>query len=258
MGLLAALFGAVLGGLLLNLMPCVFPILAMKALHLARAGGDERSARSDALGYTAGAVAGTAALGLALLLLRAGGSAAGWAFQLQDPRTTLLLMLLATAITLNLLRLFELPVLGGETGRAGSIGMGALAAFVATPCSGPFMGVALGAALLMPWWGSVAVFAALGLGLALPFLAIAFVPALRRRLPRPGPWMVRLQRFLAMTMAATGVDTVADYRKRALPIDRRHCPGAAGVCSRIGPFITGGRAGPLHCSARSAWRGRIA
>ncbi len=203
--LLTAILGALLGGLLLNLMPCVFPILAMKALHLARAGGDEREARRDALGYAAGAVIGTAALGGILLLVRAGGSSAGWAFQLQDPRTTLLLLLLATAITLNLLRAFELPVLGGEASRVGSFGTGALAAFVATPCSGPFMGAALGAALLMPLWGSVAVFAALGLGLALPFVAVAFVPGLRRRLPKPGPWMARLQRFLAVPMAATVV-----------------------------------------------------
>ena len=203
--LLWALLGALAGGILLNLMPCVFPILAVKALHLARAGGDQRAARREALGYGAGAVVGTAALGGVLLLLRAGGSAAGWAFQLQDPRTILILLLLATAITLNLLRQFALPVLGGEKSPAGSVGTGALAAFVATPCSGPFMGAALGAALLMPWWGSVAVFAALGLGLALPFVAVAFVPGLRRRLPRPGPWMVRFQRFLAVPMAATAV-----------------------------------------------------
>jgi DsbC/DsbD-like thiol-disulfide interchange protein/cytochrome c biogenesis protein CcdA len=202
-GIWWAILGALAGGILLNLMPCVFPILAMKALHLARAGGDERAARREALGYGAGAVAGTAVLGGVLLLLRAGGSAAGWAFQLQDPRTILVLLLLAAAITLNLLRLFELPVLGGEATPSGSVGTGALAAFVATPCSGPFMGAALGAALLMPWWGSVAVFAALGLGLALPFLAVGFVPGLRRRLPKPGPWTVRFQRFLAVPMAAT-------------------------------------------------------
>lgn len=201
--LVAALVGALLGGLLLNLMPCVFPILAMKALHLARAGGDEREARLEALSYTAGIVAGTAGLGALLLIIRAGGSAAGWAFQLQDPRAILVLVLLATAITLNLLQVFELPVLGGETNTAGSFGTGTLAAFVATPCSGPFMGAALGTALLLPIWGSVLVFAALGLGLALPFLILAFVPPLRRALPRPGPWMARLRRFLAVPMAAT-------------------------------------------------------
>jgi len=203
--LLWAVLGALAGGLLLNLMPCVFPILALKAAHLARAGGDQGAARRDALAYAGGAIIGTGALGALLLAIRAGGSAAGWAFQLQDPRTILLLLLLVTAITLNLLRVFELPVLAGSARPAGSFGTGALAAFVATPCAGPFLGAALGTALLLPLEGSVIVFAALGLGLAMPFLVVAFVPALRRKLPKPGPWMVRLQRFLAIPMAATAV-----------------------------------------------------
>jgi thiol:disulfide interchange protein len=199
--LLFAFLGAVVGGLILNLMPCVFPILGLKALALARAGGEEREARADALGYTAGAIVGTGALGAALLALRAGGSAAGWAFQLQDPRTILLLFLLAVAITLNLLGLFKLPVLGGESNPRSGFATGALAAFVATPCAGPFMGAALGTALLLPAAGALLVFAGLGLGLALPFLLLAFVPSLRRRLPKPGPWMARLQRILAVPMA---------------------------------------------------------
>jgi len=203
--LLWAVLGALAGGLLLNLMPCVFPILALKAAHLARAGGHEGEARRDALAYTAGTVIGTGVLGAVLLAIRAGGSAAGWAFQLQDPRTILLLLLLVTAITLNLLRVFQLPVLAGNARPAGSFGTGALAAFVATPCAGPFLGAALGTALLLPLEGSVIVFAALGLGLATPFLLIAFIPALRRNLPKPGPWMARLQRFLAIPMAATAV-----------------------------------------------------
>jgi thiol:disulfide interchange protein len=200
-----AVLGAIAGGILLNLMPCVFPILALKALHLARSGGDERAARRDALAYAAGAIVGTGALGVALLAIRAGGGAAGWAFQLQDPRTISVLLLLATAITLNLLRVFELPVLAGEHNPAGSFGTGALAAFVATPCAGPFLGVALGTALLLPLYGSVIVFAALGLGLAIPFLMVAFVPALRNRLPKPGAWMARLQRFLAIPMGLTAL-----------------------------------------------------
>jgi thiol:disulfide interchange protein len=198
-----ALLGALLGGVILNLMPCVFPILALKAMHLARGGGEERHARRDALGYTLGAVLGTGALGLALLAIRATGQAAGWAFQLQDPRSILVLLLLAVAITMSLLRVFELPVLGGDAHPAGSVGTGALAAFVATPCAGPFMGAALGTALILPAWGSVLVFAVLGLGLALPFMAVAFIPGIRKRLPKPGPWMVTLQRILAVPMALT-------------------------------------------------------
>jgi DsbC/DsbD-like thiol-disulfide interchange protein/cytochrome c biogenesis protein CcdA len=203
--ILSAVLGAIAGGILLNLMPCVFPILALKALHLARSGGQERGARRDALAYAGGTVVGTGALGVALLAIRAAGSQAGWAFQLQDPRTIGILLLLATAITLNLLRTFELPVLAGEHSPTGSFGTGALAAFVATPCAGPFLGAALGTALLLPLAGSVLVFAALGLGLALPFLLVAFIPVLRNRLPRPGPWMVKLQRILAIPMGLTAL-----------------------------------------------------
>jgi thiol:disulfide interchange protein len=198
-----AVVGAIAGGILLNLMPCVFPILALKVLHISKAGEGAREARSDALAYTVGTMIGTGALGAALLAIRAAGAQAGWAFQLQDPRTIMLLLLLAVAITANLLGLFELPVLGGGAQPAGSFGTGVLAAFVATPCAGPFLGAALGTALLLPAPGSIAVFAALGLGLGLPFLLLAYIPALRRSLPRPGRWMDRLKRFLAIPMAAS-------------------------------------------------------
>jgi len=206
--ILWAVLGAILGGMLLNLMPCVFPILGLKALHLARAGESASEARRDALAYTAGAIVGTGALGVALLAIRAAGVEAGWAFQLQDSRTIMLLLLLAVAITANLLGVFELPVLSGRVQPAGSFGTGALAAFIATPCAGPFLGVALGTALLLPIAGSVLVFAALGFGLALPFLLVAFVPALRSRLPKPGLWMRRLQRFLAIPMGASALAAV--------------------------------------------------
>jgi len=206
--ILWAVLGAILGGMLLNLMPCVLPILGLKTLHISKAGESASEARRDALAYTAGAVVGTGALGVALLAIRAAGAEAGWAFQLQDPRTILVLLLLAVAITANLLGAFELPVLGGRAQPAGSFGTGTLAAFVATPCAGPFLGAALGTALLLPVAGSVLVFAALGLGLALPFLAIAFIPALRNRLPKPGPWMRTLQRFLAIPMGLSALAAV--------------------------------------------------
>lgn len=208
---LVAFFGALVGGLLLNIMPCVFPILSLKALSLAKAGGEERSARREALAYTGGAVLTCLALGGALLLVRAGGEAVGWAFQLQDPRVILILLLLVTAISLNLAGLFELPALTGGSGlarsggAAGAFWTGALAAFIATPCTGPFMGVALGAALVLPTAGALAVFGGLGLGLALPFLLLGFVPALRRRLPKPGPWMSRLRRVLSIPMFLTAL-----------------------------------------------------
>jgi len=200
-----ALLGALVGGILLNLMPCVFPILALKALHVAKAAEGAREARSDALAYLAGTIVGTGALGIVLLLIRAAGSEVGWAFQLQDPRTIMLLLLLAVAITANLLGLFELPVLGGGLQPAGSFGTGTLAAFVATPCAGPFLGAALGAALALPPAGSIAIFATLGLGLGLPFVVLAYVPALRNKLPKPGRWMERLKQILAIPMGASAI-----------------------------------------------------
>ncbi len=209
MAVLLALGGAILGGLLLNIMPCVFPILSLKALSLAKAGGDERAARREALAYTLGLVFVCLALGATMLALRSGGDAVGWAFQLQDPRIILVLLLLVTAIALNLAGLFELPALGlGDRltrsgGTAGAFWTGALAAFVATPCTGPFMGAAMGAALLLPGVFALAIFAGLGLGLAIPFLLLGFVPALRRRLPKPGPWMGRFRRILSVPMFLT-------------------------------------------------------
>ena len=202
-----AFLGALAGGLILNIMPCVFPILSLKALSLAKSGGDERGARREALAYTAGVVLVCLALGAAILGLRAGGSAVGWAFQLQDARMILVLLLLSVAIALNLGGLFEVPMprFAGEGGAGGAFATGALAAFVATPCTGPFMGAALGAALVLPWPAALAVFAGLGLGLALPFLLIGFVPALRRRLPKPGAWMERFRRVLSVPMWLTAI-----------------------------------------------------
>jgi thiol:disulfide interchange protein len=209
--ILAALGGALLGGLLLNIMPCVFPILGLKAMKLAKAGGDERSVRREALAYAAGVVLTCLALGGLLLALRAAGTAVGWAFQLQDPRVILALLLLVSAIAFNLAGLFELRPFGGGDGLAGKGGAmgafwtGVLVAFVATPCTGPFMAAAMGAALLLPLAAALAIFAGLGLGLALPFLLLAYIPALRSRLPRPGAWMGRFQKLLSVPMFLTAL-----------------------------------------------------
>ena len=203
-----AFAGAMLGGLILNIMPCVFPILSLKALSLARGHLDERAARHEALAYTGGVVAVCVGLGAAILALRAGGTAVGWAFQLQDPRAIVLLLLLTVALSLNLGGLFEIPTpafVNRSGGAGGAFATGALAAFIATPCTGPFMGAALGAALVLPWPAALAVFAGLGLGLALPFLALGFVPALRKRLPKPGMWMETFRRILSVPMWLTAI-----------------------------------------------------
>lgn len=199
--------GALAGGLLLNIMPCVFPILSLKALSLARAGESEAQARKEGMAYAAGVVLACLALGGALLALRAAGEQVGWAFQLQEPAVVFALLLLAAALTANLAGLFELPGLsftrGGDP--SGAFATGLLAAFVATPCTGPFMAAAMGAALLLPAPEALALFAALGLGLALPFLLLGFVPPLRRMLPRPGPWMAGFRRWLAVPMGLTAL-----------------------------------------------------
>jgi len=201
------LAAALAGGLLLNLMPCVFPILSLKALTLARAGESQAEARREGLAYTAGVILACLALGALLLVLRAGGSEIGWAFQLQEPGVVVALLVLAVAITANLAGLYELPSLSFTRpgGRASAFSTGLLAAFVATPCTGPFMAAALGAALLLPWWQGMVLFATLGFGLALPFLALGWVPALRRMLPRPGKWMEAFRRILAIPMGLTAL-----------------------------------------------------
>jgi len=198
---------ALAGGLLLNLMPCVFPILSLKAMTLARAGESEAGAKREALAYTAGVVLACLAIGGLLLVLRAGGEQVGWAFQLQEPGVVVALFVLAALITANFAGVFELPSIAitQKGGRTSAFATGLLAAFVATPCTGPFMAVALGAALLLPTEQAFLLFAMLGLGLALPFLLLGFVPALRNRLPKPGAWMERFRRIMAIPMGLTAL-----------------------------------------------------
>jgi DsbC/DsbD-like thiol-disulfide interchange protein/cytochrome c biogenesis protein CcdA len=201
------LLAAVAGGLLLNIMPCVFPILSLKAISLARAGESEAHARVEGLAYAAGVMLACLGLGAVLLVLRASGEQVGWAFQLQEPWVVVSLFALSVAITANLLGLFEFAVPGfaSQGSPQGAFATGLLAAFVATPCTGPFMASAMGAALLLPVFPALTLFAALGFGIALPFLAVAVVPSLRARLPRPGQWMVTFRRIMAVPMALTAL-----------------------------------------------------
>ncbi len=199
---------ALLGGLLLNLMPCVFPVLAMKAMALARlSGGARAEVRAHAASYTAGVVLSFLAIGAALVALRAGGSAAGWGFQFTEPAFVAAMAWLMLAVGLNLSGVFEMgrPVGAGQGlaargGHLGAFATGGLAVLLATPCTAPFMAAALGAALVMPPAETLAVFAALGLGLAAPYAALGLFPGLARLLPRPGAWMSRLRQGLAFPM----------------------------------------------------------
>jgi thiol:disulfide interchange protein DsbD len=200
-----------LGGLLLNLMPCVFPVLSLKLLSFAQPGQRRRGRVAAGLAYTAGVLVSFVALAALLLVLRAGGEQLGWGFQLQSPLFVAALALLFTLIGLNLAGLFELR--GGLPGNLAAARArhpladhaltGALAVAVASPCTGPFMGVALGSALTLPAAQALLVFAALGLGMALPYLAIALSPGIARHLPRPGAWMQRFKVAMAFPMFAT-------------------------------------------------------
>jgi thiol:disulfide interchange protein DsbD len=210
--LLKAAVFALLGGLILNLMPCVFPVLAMKAAALTRSAHAPAEARRDGVAFTIGVLASFAVLAAALLALRAGGQAVGWGFQLQSPAVVAALAVLMLAVALNLSGVFEvgarLQALGGSSplsrlpGWTGAVFTGVLAVVVAAPCTAPFMAFALGAALVMPAAMAMMVFLALGLGLALPYLLISLSPGLLARLPKPGRWMVLLQRWLAVPMYA--------------------------------------------------------
>lgn len=192
---------AFLGGLLLNLMPCVFPVLAIKVASLL-----ERPGRGHALAYTAGVVTTFLALAGGLLAARAAGATFGWGFQLQSPWVVGALAALFVAVGLNLLGLFEVGTrvmaLGGRAGGS-SFSSGVFAVVVAAPCTAPFMGAALGWALTRPAWEALAVFAALGLGTAAPYAVLASRPSLLALLPRPGAWMERLKHALSIPMFLT-------------------------------------------------------
>jgi thiol:disulfide interchange protein/DsbC/DsbD-like thiol-disulfide interchange protein len=205
---------AFLGGLILNLMPCVLPILSMKALSLVKARREGATAfRADALAYSAGVLTTFLAFGALILVLRSSLGELGWGFQLQEPAVILALALLMTAVGFNLLGVFELggsiQGLGNSLSRGrllrASFFTGVLAVVVAAPCTAPFMASALGAALVLPPAGALGVFLALGLGLAFPYLLLSFLPGAQRLLPRPGGWMVTFRQILAFPMFATVV-----------------------------------------------------
>lgn len=215
-GLIQTALFALIGGLILNLMPCVFPVLAMKVAALTRAAHDRQAVRRDGLAYLAGVITTFVGLALVLISVRAAGEAVGWGFQLQVPGMTAGLALLMLAVGMNLSGVYA--VSGAAQGLAmgkgrharlpewvGAFLTGVLAVVVAAPCTAPFMAVALGTALTLPWYGALIVFAMLGLGLALPFVLASFSPGLLSHLPRPGPWMERLRHLLALPMYGTAL-----------------------------------------------------
>lgn len=224
--LLAALLFAFIGGLILNLMPCVFPVLSIKAMGALASADDRAELRRHGVWYALGVVATFLLLAGVLLALRAGGEQLGWGFQLQEPRFVAAVALLLFAMALSFSGVWEL---GGRIAGVGqrlteghgaraSLFTGALAVVVASPCTAPFMGTALGWALAQPAPAALAVFAALGLGLAAPMLLLGFVPALARALPRPGPWMDGFRQLLAFPLYLTVVWLLWVYGEQTSPL----------------------------------------
>ena len=208
-----ALLGALIGGLVLNLMPCVFPVLAIKVLGFTQHADDRRAHRTSGLAYTAGVVLSFLALGALMLALRAAGQQLGWGFQLQSPAVVAALTVLFTVIGLNLAGVFEfgsflpsrLATLEARNPVANSFLTGMLAVAVASPCTAPFMGASLGLAVGLPAVQALLIFAAIGLGMALPYLAASWWPAVARLLPKPGAWMDTFKKFMAFPMFGTAV-----------------------------------------------------
>ncbi len=206
-----AMLGAFVGGLLLNLMPCVFPVLAIKVLGFAQPGQGRTEHRAAGLAYTAGVVLSFLLLGGLLLALRSAGEQLGWGFQLQSPAVVAALALLFTLLGLNLAGVFEFGQmvpgrLAGWQSRHATVNAGlsgVLAVAVASPCTAPFMGTSLGLAIALPTGQALAVFVAMGLGMALPYLAASVWPAVARALPKPGAWMVVFRQAMAFPMLAT-------------------------------------------------------
>jgi thiol:disulfide interchange protein DsbD len=205
--LLLAIAFAFVGGLILNAMPCVLPILAMKALALAgHGGGGGSEARKEGFSYAAGAVLSFLVFGLVIVALRQGGSAVGWGFQLQEPMAVAGFALLIFAVGLNLSGVFEFgsvtvgDSLASRSGAVGAFFTGVLAVAVAAPCTAPFMAAALGFALTQSTVSALLIFLSLGLGFALPFMILGLWPRALAFLPKPGTWMLRLKQFLAFPM----------------------------------------------------------
>ncbi|MFH1725320.1 MAG: thioredoxin family protein [Elusimicrobiota bacterium] len=212
--LLASILMALAGGLLLNLMPCVFPVLSLKLLSFVRqSAGSAADLRRHGLAFAGGVIVSFWALAGALLALRAAGQQIGWGFQLQSPAFVAFLAALFFLLGLSLLGVFEIGAswaswgAGGtrREGYAGSLMGGVLATLVATPCTAPFMGTALGYALTVPAGAALAVFSALGIGMSAPYVALSFKPGWLRRLPKPGPWMESFKQLIAFPLLATVV-----------------------------------------------------
>ncbi|AJQ92600.1 protein-disulfide reductase DsbD family protein [Gynuella sunshinyii] len=210
---ISALFAALIGGLILNLMPCVFPVLSLKAIQIAQFGADIGEVRRHSWVYTLGVVISFIGVAAVLMIIRQFGTWVGWGFQLQSPAFIVFLILLFMLLGLSLLGVFEIgqgfmgvgQSLTQKQGLSGSFFTGVLATVVATPCTAPFMGTAIAFALAQPVYFSLSVFAVMGLGLALPILMLSYIPGLANKMPKPGAWMDVFKQVMAFPLFATAV-----------------------------------------------------
>ncbi len=260
---LVSLF-AFLGGMILNLMPCVFPVISLKILGFVKqAGEDPKAVWHHGLVFAAGVVVSFWLLAGALMALRAGGASIGWGFQLQSPEVLVVLSLLFFTLALNLFGVFEfglaLTAAGGEMTRkqgwAGSFFSGFLATVIATPCTAPFMGVALGYALTQPPYVAMVVFTALALGMAFPYLLLSRYPALLKKLPKPGAWMETMKQIMGFLLLATVVWLFWVLSALVLPVTLTFVL-AAFLCAGIGSWVLG-KWDTLARENSVRWRGRI-
>jgi thiol:disulfide interchange protein DsbD len=255
--LLEAIALALAGGLVLNLMPCVLPVLSVKALGLVQHAREPASRlRHHGLAYVCGVLASFAVVAGVLIALRAGGEHLGWGFQLQSPVVVTLLAWLFFTVALSFSGVIVVggrftgagQALAARSGYGGSFAAGALVTVAATPCTAPFMGAAVGFAVTQPWPIAMLVFEALGLGLALPYLLLSFVPAWGRLLPKPGLWMVRLQQALAFPLYASAAWLVWVVSQQA---------GPSAVAAVLAGIVLIAFAAWLHQAlggARTLWR----
>jgi thiol:disulfide interchange protein DsbD len=253
---LEAVLAAIAGGIILNLMPCVLPVLSIKALSLVRhAQSHPREVRMQGLAYAAGVLASFAVVAGALIVLRAAGAEIGWGFQLQSPVFLTIMIYVLFAVGLSLSGVFTIgdsvaglgSDLANREGYTGSFFTGALATLVATPCTAPFMAAAIGFAITQPWYVSFAVFEAIGVGLALPYVLLAFSPGARRFLPKPGAWMNSFKQVLAFPVYGTAVWLAFVLSSET---------GSIGITAALAGLVLIGFAAWLYEAVRNAMGGR--
>ena len=253
---LEAVLLAIAGGIVLNLMPCVLPVLSIKALSLVRhAQSHPREVRMQGLAYAAGVLASFAIVAGALIVLRAAGAEIGWGFQLQSPVFLTIMIYVLFAVGLSLSGVFTIgdsvaglgSDLAAREGYSGSFFTGALATLVATPCTAPFMAAAIGFAITQPWYVSFAVFEAIGVGLALPYVLLAFSPGARRFLPKPGAWMNSFKQVLAFPVYGTAVWLAFVLSSET---------GSIGITAALAGLVLIGFAAWLYEAVRNSMGGR--